>query len=73
VLLLEVNLESGHSREITRFSGKHFYQTQIAGDYLCCNCSWKNNTWLPLLVNHRTEQYQYIAIEECATTPVEVP
>ncbi|KAJ7322891.1 hypothetical protein DFH08DRAFT_888194, partial [Mycena albidolilacea] len=68
VLVLEVNLESGHSREITRFSGKHFYKTQIADDYVCCICSWKN-TRLPLLVDHRTEQYQYIAVEECAMAP----
>ncbi|KAJ7692031.1 hypothetical protein B0H14DRAFT_3047006, partial [Mycena olivaceomarginata] len=67
VLVLEVNLESGHSREITRFSGK-FYKTQIADDYVCCICWWKD-TRLSLLVDHRTEQYQYIAIEECAMTP----
>ncbi|KAJ7717927.1 hypothetical protein B0H14DRAFT_3631047, partial [Mycena olivaceomarginata] len=62
VLVLEVNLESGHSREITRFSGK-FYKTQIADDYVCCICWWKD-TRLSLLVDHRTEQYQYIAIED---------
>ncbi|KAJ7885154.1 hypothetical protein B0H14DRAFT_2699891 [Mycena olivaceomarginata] len=67
VLVLEVNLESGHSREITRFSGEHFHQTQIADDYVCCGCSW-GDTRLPLLVDHRTEQYQYIAIEECVMT-----
>ncbi|KAF7334238.1 hypothetical protein MSAN_02385100 [Mycena sanguinolenta] len=67
LVILEVNLENGHSREILQFpsmrvEGLRLKNLQSAEGYLGCNMLAPGNDaldsrWIPFLVNLRTEQY----------------